>query len=78
MGGGSDGEFLAWDQMHVLGKAVSSPGHGHDVAMVLRGFAQRLAQHKDVPAEIGLLDEGVRPNRFHQVVFGDDLLAVAD
>ncbi len=64
--------------MHVLGKAVSSPGHGHDVAMVLGGLAERLAQHKDVAAEIGLLHERVRPDCLHQVVFGDDLFAVAD
>jgi hypothetical protein len=46
--------------------------------MVLRGFAERLAQHKDVAAKIGLLDKGVRPDRLHQVVFRDYLLAVAD
>ena len=78
MGGRGDREFLAGEQVHIFGEAVSSPGHGHDVAMVLRGLAQRLAQHKDVAAEIGLLHEGVRPDRLHQVVFGDDLFAVAD
>jgi hypothetical protein len=64
--------------VHILGEAVSSPGHGDDVTMILRGLAERLAQHKDVAAEIGLLDKRIWPDSLHQVVFGDDLLAVAD
>jgi hypothetical protein len=64
--------------VHMFGQAVSAPWHGDDIAMVLRGLAERLAQHEDVAAQVGLLHESVRPDCLHQVVFGDDLFAVAD
>ena len=46
--------------------------------MVLGALAQRLPQHEDDAAQVGLFDEGVGPNLFHQVVLGNNLLAVTD
>ena len=75
---GDDGELAIEQQPHVFREPVAAPGNGDDVLVVLRIFSERLAQEEDVPAEVGFFDEGVRPDCFHQVVFGDDLIVVAD
>ena len=78
MAGGKNIDFRLGDRTHALGKAIAFAGHGNDVTVVLRALAQRLAQHEDVAAKVVLSHKGVGPHGFHQVVFGDDFIAVAD
>ena len=62
---------------HGAGKAITAARHGLDVRVAVRLVAERLAQRVHVLGEIGLLDEGVWPERLHQLGLGDDPLAVA-
>ena len=71
-------EFLLRNQSHVFSKPVPLAGNGDDIPMVLRRLPQSLAKHEDIAAEIGLLHKRVGPHRLHQIVFADDLPAVAD
>ena len=64
--------------VRALSQAIPSAGHGNDVPPVLRTFAQRLSQHEDVAAEVGLLHKSIRPDRFHQIIFSDDLDRAAE
>ena len=59
---GNNSQFVLRHQVHVLSQTIPSAGHRNDVPVVLGALAQRLAQHKDVAAEIGLLHEGVGPH----------------
>jgi hypothetical protein len=78
MAGGDDGEFLMGDHPYFLSKPVPLAGDGNDVAMVLRRLPERFTEHEDIAAEVGLLNKRVRPDGFHEVVFGDDLLIFSD
>lgn len=49
-----------------------------NVAPVLGRVSERLAQHKDVLAQIRLLHKGVRPHAFHQFILAHSLAAVTN
>ena len=72
---GPDTDLPLRHQVHALGETISTAGHGNDVA-VLGTLAERLPQHENVAAEVRLLHKSVRPHRFHQIIFGDDLSAM--
>ena len=59
------------NEHHISGKSIAVLGHGLDPLRRRRPVAERLAQRGDLEGEIGLLDEGVRPERCHQLLFGD-------
>ena len=59
------------NEHHISGKSIAVLGHGFDPLRHRRPVAERLAQRGDLEGEIGLLDEGVRPERCHQLLFGD-------
>ena len=40
--------------------------------------SRKIAQHEDVAAKVVLSHKGVGPHGFHQVVFSDDLIAMAN
>src|SRR6185312_7327745 len=74
--GGFYRHFRLGDNLDVLCQAVACARDGEDGAVVLRAFAERLAQHEDVPGEVALLDKRVGPDGFHQVVFADGFVLV--
>ena len=49
------------------GQPIAAARNGLDVGCAIRPIAQRLAQRVDVLRQIAFLDEGVRPQRFHQL-----------
>ena len=65
-------DFRDW-----LRKLVAAWDGDDDLVAGLRA-GERFAQEKDVLAEIALFYAGVRPQRFNQLVFGDDALGIQD
>ena len=61
---------------HLQSESVAPPGHRNDVFRVVGLIAQGFPKLKDVLAEIGLLNKGVRPQDLHQVVLQNDPFAV--
>jgi hypothetical protein len=53
------------------GELIAAAGHVDDVAGAVAAVAERLADHREVDAEIALLDESVRPHGPDQVVLTD-------
>ena len=56
-------------------EAVASSGDVLDQMGRLRGIAKRFPQHRNVVGEIGLLDEGFRPDAAEQFVLADQASA---
>jgi hypothetical protein len=57
---------------------VTGLGNGLDAAAVAGAVTERLAEDGDSPAEIGLLDERVRPHRSDELVPPDEVARVLD
>ena len=68
--------FLVEDT-HLGDKAVTSAWNSVDVAMLACRLTKSFPEDEDVLGEVGLLDERVRPDTFHQVILQNDLFAVA-
>jgi hypothetical protein len=62
----------------VRNEPVTASRHSLDKLHASRTFTERFPQQRDVLSQISFLDEGVRPNSFHQIVFCDDLPTVFD
>ena len=75
---GDNARFGARYQFHVLCEPIATSRNCDDVLVVLRSLTQGFAQQEDVPAEVGLFDEGVGPDHLQEVILGDNLLAVTD
>src|ERR1700730_17708237 len=54
------------------------PRDRHDVLMVTRRFTQGLAEGRNIPIEVAVLDDGTGPDRFHQLFLDEHLTAVLD
>ena len=66
--------FAARNFAHVADKPVAPPGYGLDESI----GAKRLSQRINVLRQIRFLDKAVRPKRFHQLAFFDDIALVLD
>ncbi len=76
MAEGADDDFLIGHQAHGLAEPISAAGNRDDV-LFFKILTKGFTEHEDVTGEIGFFDKGVGPDRLHEVVFGDDLLAIA-
>ncbi len=63
---------LPRDLLHVRHESVTSPRHGHDVALIA-SLPQRFAQHEDGLGQVRLLHKAVRPHRAHKTIFSKEL-----
>jgi hypothetical protein len=53
-------------------KAVTAFRYGLNVSRAPGGFAQSLAQRRDIDGEVGVLDIAVGPDLLHEFVFGKE------
>jgi hypothetical protein len=60
---------------HFGHEAVAKPRQGDDIAMLVGTFPERLAESRDVAAEVALLHYCARPHRLYKPVFGKGLPA---
>jgi hypothetical protein len=58
-------------------KTIAAARHRIDERLPGPLIAERLAQRIDMLCEIGFFDEGVRPERFHQLRLGHHTIGVA-
>src|SRR5262245_54835318 len=59
-------------------KSVAAPRNRDEVMMVIRTFAQRFPQGRDIARQVSFLDEVLRPDLFHQFFFCQRASAVCD
>jgi hypothetical protein len=78
MARGNNVQWLLRHELNFLCEPVAAAGYGNDVPVVLRTLAQCLSQQEDVPAQVGLFDKRIGPDRFQEFVFRDDLPPVAN
>src|ERR1700722_12715517 len=74
--GGKNPEVRVGDEAHALSKAISLTWHCNDVA-VLFVVSQGFSERKDVTSKVGLAQETVPPDEFHELALRDDLVALA-
>ena len=57
---------------------VAASRQRHDEARIAGGVAERTPQREDRLVEVVLFDDGLRPDRLHELFFADVLVAVLD
>src|SRR5215472_7270904 len=62
--------------VHLCCKTVPTARDRQDVTMLFRRIAQGFAEHGYVLGEVGLFDEAIRPEAFHQFIFSHHAIAV--
>src|SRR5580704_11234396 len=63
---------------YLFGETVAAPRHCDDITAFAGNLLQSLPEYKDRLCQVGLLNEGVRPDALHQVFLENHLLAVSD
>ena len=58
-------------------ESIAAARQGDDVTLSFKSVAQRLTQLEDVLAQVGFLDEGVRPDLLKEFLFRDNFAAAA-
>ena len=69
---------LAVALAHLSDKTVAPPRYGLDVFLPGGGFAEGLAQNRDVVGKVALLHNHVRPNAMNQLIFVDEMAMRVD
>jgi len=59
-------------------EAIAAPRHGQDKTPLVRAFAERLAQRRDVDGQVAFFHDGVGPEQPDQLVFLQHLPAPFD
>lgn len=75
MGYAEESLAILRDCAHLLCEAISATGKCNDVTPIVGSVSECFSQNEDVLAEVGLLDEGIRPDGLHQLLLGDDFSA---
>ena len=63
---------------HRCHEAIAAARHGADVLIAGAFVAEQFAQGGDVDAQVGLFDEGVRPDPLEQVFLADQVFSAVD
>ena len=64
---------LIVDAPHGSNESVSRLGNRLNVSVIARFLVEYLAKCRDIPVEVSLFNETVRPHELHQIVLRDDL-----
>ena len=65
------GEFL-----NVCYKPVASPRNCNNELVIVGRFAESPAKGRDISIEVPFFDRRIRPDRFHQLLFNENLAMV--